>query len=300
MAACALCAPAAPAAGDDATLELYVNQPEELALQALRLDVDGRERPVALHAGGAEGPVYAGTLAPGVHELGVEATYQGRSAVFTYLEGYRFRMRGRGKLEVAGGEVVRVHSRVLSRKGITVQWQDQPYLSLTAVTGHAARRIDVEPQEGEPAAAAAPAPGPAPPPAEASAPAPAPEPPAAAPAEPARAPGGEGCSLAAVRFAFARADLGEAARAALDRFAACLARTGAAIRLEGHCDARGPEAYNLRLGEERARAAARYLEERGVAPGRISVRSFGKERPLCTAQGAECAARNRRVEAVLR
>ncbi len=343
VALCTLCASgSSAAAGNEATLELVVGQPDELALQELHLVVDGEERPIALPAGPeVPSPVYTGPIAPGVHELTLQATYRGRSPIFTYLEGYRFRMRGRGKVEVLAGEVVHVQSRVLSRKGLTVQWHEQPYLSLTVVNSRSVRQIDEPPGPAEAAAEAAPnaaAPSPEPQPAaaavaaspravpaaelrpaatpEAAAPRatpPAePEPPAAAtPASraapaaaspPPAAPAAEAasCALEAVHFEFARSELGESARAALDRFAACLGGTNAAFVLEGHCDVRGSEDYNRRLGADRARSAARYLRERGVAAGRISVRSYGKSRPLCTADGPECDARNRRVEASLR
>ncbi len=311
------------AAGSEATLELVVSQPDELELQELHLIVDGEQRPIALPAGAeVPSPVYTGAISPGAHELTVEATYRGRSPIFTYLEGYRFRMRGRGKVEVPAGEVVRVQSRVLSRKGLTVQWHEQPYLSLTVVNSQPVRQIDVEPAAPEePVAAAAPT-GTAPtseprPPGTAAAPpraAPASEsrPEAAAPPPPVpaaepqpraaavSAPRGAPCALGAVHFEFAKAELGEMARAALDRFAACLGGTSTAVLLEGHCDVRGPEEYNLRLGADRARSAARYLRERGVAGKRISVRSYGKSRPLCTGSDPGCDARNRRVEARLR
>ena len=289
MAVCTLCASGPPAvAGSEATLELFVGHPDELALEALHFVVDGEERPITLPSGAeVPSPVYRGSVAPGAHDLAVEAIYRGRSAIFTYVEGYRFRIRGRGKLEVVAEEVVRIQSRVLSRKGLTVQWHEKPYLSLTAVTSQSVQQIDAEPPvPSEPTAEAAP------PRAALAAES---QPPVAAVPVLVPVP----CALETVHFEFAEAELGEGARAALDRFVACLGGTSAAVLLEGHCDVRGPEEYNQWLGAERARSAARHLQERGVAAGRISVRSYGKSRPLCTAAGPECAARNRRVEAVL-
>jgi peptidoglycan-associated lipoprotein len=375
MAVCILWAGAPPAlaggeatTGSEATLELFVSQPDELALEALHLVVDGGERAVTLpSAAEASAPVYSGAVAPGAHDLAVEAIYRGRSPIFTYLEGYRFHIRGRGKLEVAAGEVVRVQSRVLSREGLTVQWHEKPYLSLTAVTSHSVRRIDAAPtpestaeppepkaeaappgaapaKEPQPTVAAAPAPEPQPTAAAAPAPeqqraavaqAPEPQPSAAAtqapepeprvaaagprrrmaaesrsrvvaapapgrPAPVAATTGPTPCAFEPVHFEFDKADLSEDARAALDRFAACLAGAKGAVLLEGHCDVRGSEEYNQWLGGERGRSAARQLRERGVASGRITVRSYGKSRPLCTEDSPECHARNRRVEAVLK
>jgi peptidoglycan-associated lipoprotein len=67
------------------------------------------------------------------------------------------------------------------------------------------------------------------------------------------------------------------------------------VLIEGHCDERGTGEYNLALGERRARATMNYLVSRGVARARISVVSFGKERPLCTESTEPCWARNRRA-----
>ena len=53
------------------------------------------------------------------------------------------------------------------------------------------------------------------------------------------------------------------------------------IKVEGHCDERGTSAYNLVLGEKRAKAVRNYLVELGVSANRLSVVSYGKERPFC-------------------
>ena len=55
----------------------------------------------------------------------------------------------------------------------------------------------------------------------------------------------------------------------------------ALVKVEGHCDERGTAAYNLVLGEKRAKAARNYLVELGVSANRLSVVSYGKERPSC-------------------
>lgn len=70
---------------------------------------------------------------------------------------------------------------------------------------------------------------------------------------------------------------------------------GQDILIEGHCDERGTGAYNLVLGERRARAAKRYLEELGVAPSRIRITSYGKERPFCREHNEACWQSNRRA-----
>ena len=64
--------------------------------------------------------------------------------------------------------------------------------------------------------------------------------------------------------------------------------------IEGHCDERGTREYNLALGERRANAVANYLTALGVDAGRLSVISYGKERPDCTDSNESCYAQNRR------
>jgi peptidoglycan-associated lipoprotein len=66
------------------------------------------------------------------------------------------------------------------------------------------------------------------------------------------------------------------------------------VKVEGHCDERGTSAYNLVLGEKRAKAARNYLVELGVGANRLSVVSYGKERPSCTEHEESCYQQNRR------
>lgn len=68
------------------------------------------------------------------------------------------------------------------------------------------------------------------------------------------------------------------------------------IRIEGHCDERGTVEYNLALGERRAMSARNYLVNFGVAPERISVISYGKERPVDPGHNSYAWNRNRRAE----
>ena len=67
------------------------------------------------------------------------------------------------------------------------------------------------------------------------------------------------------------------------------------ILLEGHCDERGTSAYNLVLGERRAKAAAQYLRDLGVPSSQIQITSYGKERPFCTEHSEACWQSNRRA-----
>lgn len=66
------------------------------------------------------------------------------------------------------------------------------------------------------------------------------------------------------------------------------------VQIEGHCDERGSEEYNIALGAKRAQSAKDYLVTLGIAPSRISTISYGKELPLCTEHTEDCWARNRR------
>jgi peptidoglycan-associated lipoprotein len=67
------------------------------------------------------------------------------------------------------------------------------------------------------------------------------------------------------------------------------------VLIEGHCDERGTNAYNVALGERRAKAAMNYLVSQGVAASRISIVSYGEERPQCTERTDACWQKNRRA-----
>jgi peptidoglycan-associated lipoprotein len=68
------------------------------------------------------------------------------------------------------------------------------------------------------------------------------------------------------------------------------------VVIEGHADERGTSEYNLALGSHRARAAVNYLVARGVQRSRMTMVSYGKERPLCGERTEECWAQNRRAQ----
>ena len=72
------------------------------------------------------------------------------------------------------------------------------------------------------------------------------------------------------------------------------------ITIAGHCDERGTQAYNLVLGEKRARVVKNYLVELGVNAARLSITSYGKQRPFCDEQNETCYQQNRRAHLVLR
>lgn len=67
------------------------------------------------------------------------------------------------------------------------------------------------------------------------------------------------------------------------------------VLIEGHCDERGTNEYNMALGEQRALAARRYLVTLGIAGDRLSTISYGEEQPLDSASTEEAWAKNRRA-----
>jgi len=69
--------------------------------------------------------------------------------------------------------------------------------------------------------------------------------------------------------------------------------------LEGHCDERGSEEYNLGLGDRRANAVKNYLISLGIDAGRINPISYGKERPQCREASEDCYQKNRRGHFVM-
>ena len=73
-----------------------------------------------------------------------------------------------------------------------------------------------------------------------------------------------------------------------------------AVKVEGHCDERGTTAYNLVLGEKRAKAVRNYLVELGISANRLSVVSYGKERPSCLDHAESCYQQNRRGHPVVK
>jgi peptidoglycan-associated lipoprotein len=98
-----------------------------------------------------------------------------------------------------------------------------------------------------------------------------------------------------VFFDFDRYDLSAEAQSQLQRQAAWLAQYPAVtVTIEGHADERGTREYNLALGERRANSVANYLVALGLDKGRVSVISYGKERPECAESNEACWAQNRR------
>jgi peptidoglycan-associated lipoprotein len=98
-----------------------------------------------------------------------------------------------------------------------------------------------------------------------------------------------------INFDFDKYDVRPGDAKILDANAAWLkSNQGYLVLIEGHCDERGTNEYNLALGERRAKAAMNYLVSQGVPASRITIISYGEERPLCTEHSEECWAKNRR------
>ena len=106
--------------------------------------------------------------------------------------------------------------------------------------------------------------------------------------------------LQKIYFNFDSADLSEASRSALSKNAELLAKQPSVkLRIEGNCDERGSDEYNLALGERRAKAARDYLVNLGVQPDRLSVISYGEEKPADPGHDEAAWTKNRRDEFVI-
>ncbi len=102
---------------------------------------------------------------------------------------------------------------------------------------------------------------------------------------------------ATVRFDLDQSDLSPLAQGQLDyKINVLRANPRLEIQIEGHCDERGPDEYNLALGNRRAAAVKRYLVGHGVTDTRVTITSFGEERPADPRSTEDAWAANRRAE----
>jgi len=103
-----------------------------------------------------------------------------------------------------------------------------------------------------------------------------------------------------INFAFDRYNLSDDAIRILDAQATWLvANPSVNVIIEGHTDDRGTRKYNQALGERRANAGKRYLVSKGISTRRITTVSYGKDRPIDTAQTEDAWAKNRRAVTVV-
>jgi peptidoglycan-associated lipoprotein len=98
-----------------------------------------------------------------------------------------------------------------------------------------------------------------------------------------------------VYFDFDKYDIRQADTRILDANAAWLkSNPNHLVLIEGHADERGTNEYNLALGERRAKSTMNYLVSQGVQANRITIISYGEERPTCQEHTEACWAKNRR------
>lgn len=103
-----------------------------------------------------------------------------------------------------------------------------------------------------------------------------------------------------VLFVVDQSTLGPEAISILDAQIGWLtANPAAPILIEGHADERGTGEYNMALGSARASAVRNYMVSRGIPDGRISIITFGRERPVATCADESCFAQNRRAVTVV-
>jgi peptidoglycan-associated lipoprotein len=103
--------------------------------------------------------------------------------------------------------------------------------------------------------------------------------------------------LKPIYFDFDKYDIRPSDAKVLDANATWLKSNGEQLVLiEGHCDERGTNEYNLALGERRAKSTMNYLVSQGVQASRITIISYGEERPVCTQHNEECWSKNRRAQ----
>jgi peptidoglycan-associated lipoprotein len=105
----------------------------------------------------------------------------------------------------------------------------------------------------------------------------------------------ESSALRDIFFEFDRYDIRPDDARTLDANAGWLkSNASTLVLIEGHCDERGTNEYNLALGERRAKATMNYLVSQGIQANRITIISYGEERPQCTEKSDACWAKNRR------
>lgn len=99
-----------------------------------------------------------------------------------------------------------------------------------------------------------------------------------------------------IHFDFDRYFIREDAKPVLEQNAAWLKKFGSVqVLIEGHCDERGTEEYNLALGEKRAKSTHDYLVSLGISPSRLKTISYGKSQPLDPGHNEEAWQKNRRA-----
>ena len=103
-------------------------------------------------------------------------------------------------------------------------------------------------------------------------------------------------ALQDIFFDFDRSDIRDDARAVLQQNAEWMkSNSSTRVQIEGHCDERGTNNYNISLAEHRVQSTKAYLVSLGVDPKRIHTISFGEDKPLCFDRNETCWSKNRRA-----
>ncbi len=101
-------------------------------------------------------------------------------------------------------------------------------------------------------------------------------------------------------FDYDKYDIRPDARPTLDSVASWMNKNkGFNLTIEGHCDERGTNEYNLALGEKRAKSAMDYLVSLGVSSSRMGMITYGEENPVCVEKNEDCWQKNRRAHFVI-
>ena len=106
--------------------------------------------------------------------------------------------------------------------------------------------------------------------------------------------------FADILFDYDKYAVADSYKSVLQSVSAWMAKNASSrLSIEGHCDERGTNEYNLALGDRRAKAVKDYLTSLGVPSERMDIISYGEERPACTEQTEVCWAKNRRAHFVI-
>jgi peptidoglycan-associated lipoprotein len=102
-----------------------------------------------------------------------------------------------------------------------------------------------------------------------------------------------------IYFDFDMYNIKDESKSTLRNLSSWLSQRNAKVIIEGHCDERGTDEYNLGLGDRRANSTKQYLVAAGVTSNNIETISYGEERPQCTEKNESCWSRNRRAHFVI-
>lgn len=104
------------------------------------------------------------------------------------------------------------------------------------------------------------------------------------------------CAINTINFDFGSAKIKPESYDYLNKLAQILKQTGANIKVNGHTDNKGKDAYNLKLSQDRAKSVVEYLVKQGIEKEKLSSEGFGFHKPLTDNDMEEHRAMNRRVE----